>query len=78
MCIFVSTNGNALLFKFIFNIIDYFLSKTICMYTEITPYAGTTTALIAGGIKAIVFVGIQKTLTFMVVSPIAGFVIAFG
>jgi len=35
-------------------------------------------ALIAGGIKAIVFIGIQKTLTFMVVSPIAGFVIAFA
>jgi PiT family inorganic phosphate transporter len=35
-------------------------------------------ALIAGGIKAIVFIGIQKTLIFMVVSPIAGFVIAFA
>src|SRR2546428_10293844 len=34
-------------------------------------------ALIAGGFKAIVLPGIQKTLTFMVVSPIAGFVIAF-
>ena len=34
-------------------------------------------ALIAGGFKAIVLIGIQKTLTFMVVSPIAGFVIAF-
>jgi len=34
-------------------------------------------ALIAGGFKAIVLTGIQKTLTFMVVSPIAGFVIAF-
>jgi inorganic phosphate transporter, PiT family len=35
-------------------------------------------ALIAGGTKAIVFIGIQKTLTFMVISPIAGFVIAFA
>src|SRR5207253_4328312 len=34
-------------------------------------------ALIAGGFKAIVLIGIPKTLTFMVVSPIAGFVIAF-
>jgi len=34
-------------------------------------------ALIAGGFQAIVFTGIQKTLTFMVISPIAGFVIAF-
>ena len=35
-------------------------------------------AVIAGGVKAIVFIGVQKTLTFMVVSPIAGFVIAFA
>jgi inorganic phosphate transporter, PiT family len=35
-------------------------------------------ALIAGGINAIVFIGIQKTLIFMVVSPIVGFVIAFA
>jgi len=35
-------------------------------------------ALIAGGLKAIVFSGIQKTLTFMVVSPIVGFAIAFA
>jgi len=34
-------------------------------------------ALIAGGFQAIVLTGIQKTLTFMVISPIAGFVIAF-
>ena len=31
----------------------------------------------AGGAKAIVFPGIEKTLIFMVVSPIMGFVIAF-
>jgi inorganic phosphate transporter, PiT family len=35
-------------------------------------------ALIAGGLKAIVFPGIQNTLTFMVVSPIVGFAIAFA
>ena len=33
--------------------------------------------LVAGGAKAIVFPGIEKTLIFMVVSPIMGFVIAF-
>src|SRR4029079_18036134 len=33
--------------------------------------------LIAGGSKAIVFPGVEKTLTFMVVSPVLGFVIAF-
>ena len=31
----------------------------------------------AGGTKAIVFPGVEKTLTFMVVSPVLGFVIAF-
>jgi inorganic phosphate transporter, PiT family len=35
-------------------------------------------ALIAGGIKAIVFHGIQNTLIFMIVSPISGFAIAFA
>lgn len=35
-------------------------------------------ALIAGGLKAIVFHGIQNTLIFMVVSPISGFAIAFA
>lgn len=35
-------------------------------------------ALIAGGLNAIVFPGIQKTLTFMVVSPIVGFAIGFA
>jgi inorganic phosphate transporter, PiT family len=35
-------------------------------------------ALLAGGFNAIVFPGVQKTLTFMVVSPVAGFVIAFA
>jgi PiT family inorganic phosphate transporter len=33
--------------------------------------------LVAGGTKAIVFTGVEKTLIFMVVSPIMGFVIAF-
>ena len=33
--------------------------------------------LVAGGTKAIVFPGVEKTLTFMVVSPVLGFVIAF-
>jgi PiT family inorganic phosphate transporter len=35
-------------------------------------------ALIAGGLESIVSAGIQKILTFMVVSPAVGFVIAFG
>jgi len=35
-------------------------------------------ALIAGGSNAIVLSGIQKTLIFMVVSPVAGFVAAFA
>jgi inorganic phosphate transporter, PiT family len=35
-------------------------------------------ALIAGGLEAIVFGGVEKTLVFMVVSPTLGFVIAFG
>ena len=35
-------------------------------------------ALIAGGSSAIVLSGIQKTLIFMIVSPIAGFVAAFA
>ena len=35
-------------------------------------------ALIAGGLNAIVFPGIEKTLMFMVVSPMAGFAVAFG
>src|SRR5438034_6652088 len=35
-------------------------------------------ALIAGGYNAIVLSGIQKTLIFMVVSPVAGFVAAFA
>ena len=35
-------------------------------------------ALIAGGPNAIVLSGIQKTLIFMVVSPVAGFVAAFA
>src|SRR6476661_355073 len=34
--------------------------------------------LVAGGTKAIVFPGVEKTLTFMVISPMLGFVIAFG
>src|SRR5919109_1223178 len=34
-------------------------------------------ALIAGGLDAIVVSGIEKTLIFMVVSPIVGFAIAF-
>jgi inorganic phosphate transporter, PiT family len=34
-------------------------------------------ALIAGGLNAIVFPGIEKTLMFMVVSPMAGFAVAF-
>jgi PiT family inorganic phosphate transporter len=34
--------------------------------------------LIAGGIKAIVVTGVQKTLTFMVISPMLGFAIAFA
>jgi len=35
-------------------------------------------ALLAGGPSALVFSGIQKTLTFIVVSPTLGFVCAFG
>ena len=35
-------------------------------------------ALIAGGLEAIVISGIEKTLTFMVVSPMAGFTVAFA
>jgi inorganic phosphate transporter, PiT family len=35
-------------------------------------------ALIAGGLNAIVFDGVEKTLVFMVVSPALGFVVAFG
>jgi PiT family inorganic phosphate transporter len=35
-------------------------------------------ALIAGGLEGIVFSGIEKVLTFMVVSPAIGFVIAAG
>lgn len=35
-------------------------------------------ALIAGGTSALVFSGIEKTLTFIVVSPTLGFAIAFG
>ena len=35
-------------------------------------------ALIAGGLEAIVVSGIEKTLTFMVVSPIVGFAVAFA
>ena len=35
-------------------------------------------ALIAGGLNAIVFEGVEKTLVFMVVSPTLGFVAAFG
>ena len=35
-------------------------------------------ALIAGGLNAKVFPGIEKTLMFMVVSPMAGFAVAFG
>jgi PiT family inorganic phosphate transporter len=34
-------------------------------------------ALIAGGLEAIVFGGVEKTLVFMVVSPTLGFVVAF-
>jgi len=34
--------------------------------------------LIAGGIKAIVVIGVQKTLAFMVISPMLGFAIAFA
>jgi PiT family inorganic phosphate transporter len=35
-------------------------------------------ALIGGGLNAIVFPGIEKTLMFMVVSPMAGFAVAFA
>jgi PiT family inorganic phosphate transporter len=35
-------------------------------------------ALIAGGIKAIVMPGVEKVLIFMVVSPILGFISAYG
>ena len=35
-------------------------------------------ALIAGGLEAIVVSGIEKTLTFMVVSPMVGFAVAFA
>ena len=35
-------------------------------------------ALIAGGLNAIVLPGIRNTLVFMVISPVAGFVIAFS
>ena len=35
-------------------------------------------ALIAEGLNAIVFEGVEKTLVFMVVSPTLGFVVAFG
>lgn len=35
-------------------------------------------ALLAGGTSALVFSGIEKTLTFIVVSPTLGFVCAFG
>jgi len=35
-------------------------------------------AVIAGGLESIVSAGIQKVLTFMVVSPTVGFAIAFG
>jgi PiT family inorganic phosphate transporter len=35
-------------------------------------------ALLAGGTSALVFSGIEKTLTFMVVSPTLGFLCAFG
>src|ERR671926_1029320 len=35
-------------------------------------------ALIAGGLEAVVFGGIEKTLVFMVVSPTLGFVLAFA
>ena len=35
-------------------------------------------ALIAGGLNAIVIEGVEKTLIFMVVSPALGFVVAFG
>ena len=35
-------------------------------------------ALIAGGSSAIVLAGVEKTLIFMVVSPVAGFVAAFA
>ena len=34
--------------------------------------------LIAGGIKAIAVIGVQKTLAFMVISPMLGFAIAFA
>jgi inorganic phosphate transporter, PiT family len=35
-------------------------------------------ALIAGGLNAIVSEGVEKTLVFMIVSPTLGFVVAFG
>src|ERR671925_323398 len=35
-------------------------------------------ALIAGGLEAVVFGGIEKTLVFMVVSPTLGFLLAFA
>jgi inorganic phosphate transporter, PiT family len=35
-------------------------------------------ALIAGGLEAIVVSGIEKTLMFMVVSPMVGFAVAFA
>jgi inorganic phosphate transporter, PiT family len=34
--------------------------------------------LIAGGTKAIIILGVEKTLTFMVISPMLGFGIAFA
>src|ERR671919_1110767 len=35
-------------------------------------------ALIAGGLEALVFGGVEKTLIFMVISPTLGFVVAFA
>ena len=35
-------------------------------------------ALVAGGLEAVVFGGIEKTLIFMVISPTLGFVVAFA
>jgi PiT family inorganic phosphate transporter len=35
-------------------------------------------ALIVGGLDAIIVTGVEKVLIFMILSPVAGFVIAFG
>src|ERR687894_461388 len=44
----------------------------------IQPEFSTVYVIIAGGLEAVVFGGIEKTLVFMVVSPTLGFVLAFA